>query len=243
MTAQLSIAIIGYGRMGREIEKTAIDRGHVVVARIDPAVTGEDFSSPAFSKADVAIEFTIPEAAVNNYMECFKLNIPVVSGTTGWLNRLDDIKKVCINKGQTLFYASNFNIGVNILFELNTRLAKIMDTQPLYDMHISETHHAKKLDAPSGTAIVLANDIINNIRRKKKWELNMKPGKETIGIEALRKNDVPGIHNIKYVSEFDEISINHRAKSRRGFAMGAVTAAEFAVNNKGFLTMKDLLKF
>ncbi len=243
MTNKLSIAIIGYGRMGKEIEKIAVSRGHEIVARIDPAVTGEDFSSPNLSKADVAIEFTIPEVAVENYMECFKLNLPIVSGTTGWLDRLDEVKKLCSEKEQTLFYASNFSIGVNILFELNKYLAGIMNTQPDYEIRISETHHTKKLDAPSGTAIFLANDIIKTINRKKKWDLCKQPGKDTIGIEAIRENEVPGTHNVKYESELDEITINHKAKSRRGFAMGAVTAAEFAVKNKGFLTMRDLLKF
>ncbi len=243
MTSRISIALIGYGRMGKEIEKIALSRGHEIVARIDPAVTGEGFNSPSLSKAEVAIEFTTPEAAVSNYMECFKLNIPVVSGTTGWLDRLNEIKQLCERKEQTLFYASNFSIGVNILFELNNHLAGIMNTQPEYEANITEIHHTKKLDAPSGTAISLANDIINKIERKNKWELSKQSHKGTVGIEAIREGDVPGTHNIKYESELDNITISHKAKSRRGFALGAVTAAEFAVRNKGFLTMKDLLKF
>ncbi len=243
MANKLSIALIGYGRMGREIERISISRGHKIVARIDPGVTGEDFSSTALSDADVALEFTTPTAAVNNFLECFKRSIPVVSGTTGWLDRLDEVRKICKEKGQTLFYASNFSIGVNILFELNNILARIMNSQPGYDIRITETHHAKKLDAPSGTAISLANDIINKIDRKKKWKLDKLSEKDIIGIEAVRQGDVPGTHSIICESEFDEITVKHRAKSRKGFAMGAVMAAEFAVNNKGFLTMKDLLRF
>ncbi len=243
MTNRISIALIGYGRMGKEIEKIALSRGHEIVARIDPAVTGEGFNSPSLSKAEVAIEFTIPEAAVNNYMECFKLNIPVVSGTTGWLDRLNEIKQLCNRKEQTFFYASNFSIGVNILFELNNRLAGVMNQQQGYEVNITEIHHTKKLDAPSGTAISLANDIIKNIERKNKWELSKQPNKDIVGIEAIREGDVPGTHIVKYESELDDVTISHKAKSRRGFALGAVTAAEFAVRNKGFLTMKDLLKF
>lgn len=243
MTAQLSIAIIGYGRMGKEIEKTAISRGHKIAVRIDPDVTGEDFKSKALSKANVALEFTTPRAAVNNFLECFKLNLPVVSGTTGWLDRLEEVKMICKDKGQTLFYASNFSIGVNILFELNDHLSRIMNRQPGYEVNITEIHHEKKLDAPSGTAIVLANEIIKNIERKKKWELDKLSEKDIIGIEAIREGDIPGTHNVKYESEFDEVTINHRAKSRQGFAMGAVMAAEFTLKNKGFLTMKNLLKF
>ena len=243
MTQKLSIALIGYGRMGEEIEKVAVSRGHKVIARIDPIVTGEDFSSPNLAKADVAIEFSLPKAAVNNYLKCFELNLPIVSGTTGWLEKLEEVKKICIQKKQTLFYASNFSIGVNILFEMNNNLAKIMNNQSEYEVNISEIHHTKKLDAPSGTAISLANDIIKNIERKKNWELDKPSQKETVGIKAIREEDVPGTHKVIYESELDEITINHRAKSRKGFAVGAVMAAEFAVNNKGFLTMKDLLKF
>jgi len=243
MANSIAIALIGYGRMGKEIEKMAISRGHEIVARIDPDVTGEDFNSPSLSKADVAIVFTTPKAAVSNFLDCFKLNLPVVTGTTGWLDEIDKIKEWCNNKGQTLFYASNFSIGVNILFELNKRLAELMNTQPNYDLDITEIHHTKKLDAPSGTAIELAKEVINNLDRKEKWELDKQPDKETIKVNAKREGNVPGTHTVKYESNADEISIHHKAKSREGFALGAVMAAEFTINNKGFLTMKDLLKF
>jgi len=243
MSSSISIALIGYGRMGKEIESIALSRGHKISAKIAPAVTGEDFNSSSLSDTDVAIEFTTPEAAFNNYIECFKRNIPVVSGTTGWLDKIDEIKSWCSKKGQTFFYAPNFSIGVNILFELNQHLSKIMNTQTAYDVNITEIHHTKKLDAPSGTAIALAKDIAGNMERKTKWELNKQSDKESIKIDAIRENNVPGTHTIKYDSEADEIILHHRAKSRKGFALGAVMAAELTVKNKGFLTMKDLLKF
>ncbi len=243
MKSQLSIAIIGYGRMGKEIEKIATSRGHNIVAKIDPEITGEDFNSPSLKNADVAIEFTTPENAFNNFIECFKLGLPVVSGSTGWTDKLDEIKKICKNDNKTFFYASNFSIGVNILFELNNRLAQIMNNQPDYDVSISEIHHTKKLDAPSGTAISLANDIIDNIDRKTNWVLDKNNDRKILKIEAIRENDIPGIHSIKYESEIDEIKIYHSAKSRKGFALGAVMAAEYSVKNKGFLSMKDLLNF
>jgi 4-hydroxy-tetrahydrodipicolinate reductase len=237
----MKIALIGYGKMGKTIEKIAESRGHEIVARIDP-FSGEDFSAPGFPKADVVIEFTRPEAAYDNYMECFKHNLPVVSGTTGWLDQLPDIKEHC-QKGQTFFYASNFSVGVNIFFELNRQLARLMNTQPDYEVGMTEVHHTQKLDAPSGTAITLAKDLIENIDRKEKWELDKQSSAKAIEIRAVREGDVPGIHTIHYESEVDEITIHHSAKSRQGFALGAVIAAEFTAKNKGFLTMKEMLKF
>jgi 4-hydroxy-tetrahydrodipicolinate reductase len=237
----MKIALIGYGKMGKTIEKIAESRGHEIVARIDP-FNGEDFSAPGFPKADVVIEFTRPEAAYDNYMACFKHNLPVVSGTTGWLDKLPDIKAYC-QKGQTFFYASNFSVGVNIFFELNKQLARLMNTQSDYEVGMTEVHHTQKLDAPSGTAISLAEDLIENIDRKEKWELDKQSSDKAIEIKAVREGDVPGIHTIKYESEVDEITIHHSAKSRHGFALGAVIAAEFTSKNKGFLTMKEMLKF
>lgn len=238
----MKIALIGYGKMGKEIEKIAQSTGHEIVARIDP-FNGEDFSSPGLKNAQVAIEFSTPETAYSNYLECFKLNLPVVSGTTGWLKHLDEIKEWCFNKGQTFFYASNFSVGVNVFFELNRHLAKLMNDLPEYEVSMTEVHHTQKLDAPSGTAITLAEEIIDNISRKTKWDLNWQSSPEAIEIKAVREGAVPGIHTIKYESAVDEIVIHHSAKSRQGFALGAVLAAEFAAKNKGFLTMKDLLKF
>ncbi|MDG5798752.1 4-hydroxy-tetrahydrodipicolinate reductase [Marinilabiliaceae bacterium ANBcel2] len=237
----MKIALIGYGKMGKTIEKIAESRGHEVVARVDPH-NGEDFNAPGLSKADVAIEFSMPDAAYNNYIECFKYNLPVVSGTTGWLDKLSDIQDKCKNEGQTFFYASNFSVGVNIFFELNRHLAKLMDTQDSYNVEMTEVHHTQKLDAPSGTAISLAQDIIENISRKEKWDLDKECDKKSIMIKAEREGDVPGIHTVKYESDVDEIVIHHSAKTRQGFALGAVLAAEFASKNSGFLTMKDMLK-
>ncbi|NPA37019.1 MAG: 4-hydroxy-tetrahydrodipicolinate reductase [Chlorobi bacterium] len=238
----MKIALIGYGKMGKEIEKVAIERGHEIVSRID-LHTNDSFSDENFKNADVAIEFTMPESAYNNYLKCFENNIPVVSGTTGWLDKLDSIKQKCDKEGQTFFYASNFSVGVNIFFEINRQLARIMNKIGDYDVSMEEVHHTQKLDSPSGTAITLAEDIIENIDRKTKWINQPAKSPEELSIISKREGTVPGIHTVKYDSEVDEIIIHHSAKSRKGFALGAVLAAEFAKNNKGFLGMQDLLKF
>ncbi|WP_016776288.1 4-hydroxy-tetrahydrodipicolinate reductase [Anaerophaga thermohalophila] len=239
----MKIALIGYGKMGKEIEKIAQSRGHEIVARIDPIATGESFEDGGFETADVAIEFTTPKVAFSNYRKCFEYNKPVVSGTTGWLDKLPEIKKACSEEGQTFFYASNFSVGVNILFELNRYLSKIMNDRDEYDVEMTEVHHTQKLDAPSGTAISLAEDIIENIDRKKQWKLDKAEKDSDLVIKAVREGEVPGIHTVRYESDVDEITIHHSAKSRKGFALGAVLAAEFAAKNKGFLGMKDMLKF
>ena len=238
----MKIALIGYGKMGKEIEKVALERGHEIVSKID-FNSSDSFDDDSFKAADVAIEFTMPESAYNNYLKCFENNIPVVSGTTGWLDKLDVIKQKCEKEGQTFFYASNFSVGVNIFFEINRQLARIMNKMEEYDVSMEEVHHTQKLDAPSGTAITLAEDIINEIDRKTKWVNEPAKNREELSIISKREGAVPGIHTIKYDSEVDEIVIHHSAKSRKGFALGAVLAAEFTQNNKGFLGMKDLLKF
>ncbi|MCD7936087.1 MAG: 4-hydroxy-tetrahydrodipicolinate reductase [Tannerellaceae bacterium] len=237
----MNIALIGYGKMGKTIEQIARDRGHRIVAIID-INNPQDFDSENFKKADVAIEFTTPDTAFDNYMKCFAANIPVVSGTTGWLDRLSVIREKC-NEGQTFFYASNFSIGVNIFFALNKYLARIMNKFPAYDVSMTETHHIHKLDAPSGTAITLAEGILEHVDRKKDWKLDTGENKEDLVIKAIREGEVPGIHEIRYDSEVDYISIKHDAKSRAGFALGAVIAAEFTAGKKGFLGMEDLFKF
>lgn len=237
----MKIALIGYGKMGKEIEKIAQDRGHEIVSRIDIKST-DSFDDDSFKSADVAIEFTRPEAAFDNYMNCFKHNVPVVSGTTGWLDKIEEIKKACSEDGQTFFYASNFSLGVNIFFEINRQLAKIMNTINEYDVSMEEVHHTQKLDEPSGTAITLAEGIIENLERKNSWTLGQ-PKQDEINIKAIREGEVPGIHTIKYESPVDEIIIHHSAKSRKGFALGAVLAAEFTNGKTGMLTMKDLLNF
>lgn len=238
----MNIALIGYGKMGREIEKIARERGHNVVCTID-VNENDKFNSPEFKNADVAIEFTSPESAVANYRKAFAANIPVVSGTTGWLENLDEIKHECAQNGKTFFYASNFSLGVNIFFALNAHLAKIMNQFPDYDVRMEETHHIHKLDAPSGTAITLAEGIIENIVRKQKWELGNADSADSLAIKSFREGEVPGIHTVIYESDVDSIRITHDAKSRKGFALGAVLAAEFTKGRKGFLGMGDLLKF
>ena len=238
----MKIALIGYGKMGKEIEKIALQRGHEIVSIIDMN-NPDDFDSPAFLSAEAAIEFTRPETAFENYQKCFARHIPVVSGTTGWLHRLDEIKKACNDDGQTFFYASNFSIGVNIFFAVNRQLAKIMNQYPQYDVRMEEVHHIHKLDSPSGTGITLAEDILKNIDRKTQWTEAGNDAVDDLWIHSLRKGEVPGIHEIIYESEADILSIKHDAKNRSGFAFGAVLAAEFIQGKSGFLTMQDLLTF
>ena len=238
----MKIALIGYGKMGKTIEQIARQRGHQIVSIIDINNTA-DFDSEAFRSADVAIEFTTPATALGNYMRCFEANVPVVSGTTGWLSHLDEVKAKCEQEGKTFFYASNFSVGVNIFFALNKYLAKIMNDFPSYDVRMTETHHIHKLDAPSGTAITLAEGILENIDRKDRWTLETAEQPTDLPIHAIREGEVPGIHEIVYDSEADYISIKHSAKSRAGFALGAVIAAEFTAGKKGFLGMNDLFHF
>ena len=238
---QMKIALIGYGKMGHAIEQIALQRGHEIVSVID-VNNQEDFTSDAFKSADVAIEFSMPAVAMDNYRRAFAAGVPVVSGTTGWLEHLPEIKEAC-KAGQTFFYASNFSLGVNIFFALNKYLSKIMNDFLAYDVRMLETHNVHKLDAPSGTAITLAEGLIDNIERKNKWVEGKEPAEDEIGICSVREGEVPGIHTVIYESDVDTISITHDAKSRMGFALGAVIAAEFTCGKKGFLTMQDMLKF
>ena len=238
----MKIALIGYGKMGKEIEKIALDRKHEIVSIID-IHNLHDFDSSSFKNADVAIEFTQPQTALDNYRKCFERNIPVVAGTTGWLENMPEIKNACEKAGKTFFYASNYSIGVNILFAANKYLAKIMNQFPSYDVRMEETHHIHKLDAPSGTAITLAEGILEKIDRKVKWAEGVDTRNGEVGIRSIREGEAPGIHEIIYESEADVISIKHHAKSRKGFALGAVIAAEFTAGAKGFLTMNDLFNF
>lgn len=238
----MKIALIGYGKMGKTIEQIARNRGHEIVAIID-ITNHEDIRSEAFKNADVAIEFTTPATAFANYQACFEADVPVVSGTTGWLDRLEEVKEICEKEGKTFFYASNFSIGVNIFFALNKYLARIMNRFPSYDVRMTETHHIHKLDAPSGTAITLAEGILENIDRKERWTLETAGQPSDLPIHAVREGEIPGIHEVVYESDVDFISIKHDAKSRAGFALGAVIAAEFTAGKKGFLGMNDLFKF
>ncbi len=238
----MKIALIGYGKMGKEIEKIAIERGHDVLFKFDVA-NSDDFTISNLKKVDVAIEFTQPSSAYKNYLKCFEANIPVVSGTTGWLNDLLNVKSHCENNKQTFFYASNFSLGVNLFFKLNKKLAKLMNKVEGYDALILETHHTEKKDAPSGTAITLAEGLIENFRKKNNWVKENAVNDKELVIRSYREDKVPGLHTIKYESDVDYIEITHSAKSRKGFALGAVLAAEFSQNHSGFLTMDDLLDF
>ncbi len=235
----MKIALIGYGKMGKIIEQIAINRGHQVVLTID-VTNQDDLTIENLKKADVAIEFTIPASAISNYKKCFEAGIPVVSGTTGWLERKNEVTSLMKQHNGTFFYTSNFSLGVNLFFALNKQLAKLMNGQEGYDVSMEEVHHIHKLDEPSGTAITLAEVIFENYP-KEKWTLNKPQSGNEMQISAIREGEVPGIHRIKYQSEVDYIMIEHNAKSRHGFALGAVIAAEYSANKKGELSMMDLL--
>lgn len=237
----MNIALIGYGRMGKEIEKIAISRGHKIKLTID-VDNKEDLNTKNLKDVDVAIEFTLPSTAVDNYNKCMEAKVPIVSGTTGWLEKCDEIKEKCNNEGNAFFYASNFSLGVNLFFKLNEELAKLMNKFNEYDVSVEEVHHTKKLDAPSGTAITVAEGILNNIERKKSWELEKLPSDDNLRIDSVRRGNVPGIHTVYYDSEVDYIEITHSAKSRQGFALGAVLAAEYMKDKtSGWHGMSNLL--
>ena len=251
----MKIALIGYGKMGHMIEEIALQRGHEIVCKID-ADNQQDFDSDAFINADVAIEFTNPTAAYGNYLKAFSHNVKVVSGSTGWMkDHKTDVEALTKDGKQTLFWASNFSIGVAIFSAVNRYLAKIMNQFPQYDVAMEEIHHVHKLDAPSGTAITLAEDIIENLDRKDKWVKGLQhhadgseEGSNTVAANELptasiRRDEVPGIHSISYDSEADKITITHDAHSRKGFALGAVLAAEYTKDHTGLLTTSDLFKF
>lgn len=230
----MKIALLGYGRMGKEIEKIALERGHEIVLR-----KTEDNDYSGLENADVAIDFSIPTAATENISTCFNHNIPVVSGTTGWLEHYNEMTALCQEKNGAFLYGSNFSVGVNLFFELNSYLAKLMANIKEYNVSMEEIHHTKKLDAPSGTAISLAQGIIAETDYKQ-WTMDNANDNE-IYIDAKRIEDVPGTHSVFYKSAVDEIEIKHTAFSRQGFALGAVIAAEWILGKKGIFTMKDVL--
>ena len=251
----MNIALIGYSKMGHMIESIALERGHKIVSIID-IDNQQDFGSPEFASADVAIEFTSPTAAYANYLRAFKAGVKVVSGSTGWMKEHgDDVRRMCSEEGKTLFWASNFSIGVAIFSAVNRYLAKIMNGFAQYGVRMEETHHVHKLDAPSGTAITLAEDIVAAIDRKSSWvkgEQHLADGTvsgtndvrpDELAIESIRRDEVPGIHSVIYDSEADSITITHDAHSRKGFALGAVLAAEYTKEHSGLLTIGDMFKF
>lgn len=236
----MNIAIIGYGKMGKMIEQLAIAKGHSIGLIID-IENQSDLNTENLKSIDCAIEFTTPQAAVNNFLTCFENGIPVVSGTTGWLNQLDMVKTKCLHHNGAFFYASNFSLGVNILFKLNDYLAQIMEKFKDYNVTIDETHHIHKLDKPSGTAISLANQILEKNQSKQQWSLNPANSND-LKISSHRKDEIVGIHKITYQSPIDEITIAHEAFSRKGFIIGAIMSAEFLKDKKGIFGMDDLLK-
>jgi 4-hydroxy-tetrahydrodipicolinate reductase len=244
----MKIALIGYGKMGKTLEKIALSRGHEVVLKID-VDNRHDFDR--LREADVAIEFTRPESAVLNLEKCITSGVPVVCGTTGWLSEFGRISSLCAAEKSAFFYASNYSIGVNIFFEINRRLAAMMNDYPMYDVAMEEIHHTQKLDAPSGTAITLAEGIFENIARKTNWVCNieepvpilLRESSSDLNITAKRIDPAPGTHIVRYDSPIDSIEITHTAHSRDGFATGAVLAAEWLVGKKGVFSMKDLLGF
>jgi 4-hydroxy-tetrahydrodipicolinate reductase len=237
----MNIAIIGYGKMGKMVEKIASERNHNIVSIIDLDNFNEIFS-PKFASADVALEFTTPQAVEKNIRAAWQQNVSVVSGTTGWNKQLEILKKELKGNKKSLFWSSNFSLGVNIFFEINKKLAKIMNNFTQYDIKITEIHHKHKKDAPSGTAISLVNCILDNLDRKNSWMLLPQKNRQSIEVEAIRLSEITGIHTVKYSSLEDTITITHEAKNRIGFALGAVVAAEFMQSRKGFFSMSDLLK-
>ena len=251
----MKIALIGYGKMGKMIEQIAISRGHEIVSIID-VDNQQDFDSEAFASADVAIEFTAPQAAYGNYLRAFSKGVKVVSGSTGWMKEHgDDVRRMCSEEGKTLFWASNFSIGVAIFSAVNRYLAKIMNGFQQYGVEMEEVHHVHKLDHPSGTAITLADEVVDNIDRLNGWAVGTVQNPDgsiegtkdieagSLRIDSIRRGEVPGIHTIKYDSEADAITITHDAHSRQGFALGAVLAAEYTAEHTGLLTISDMFKF
>ena len=235
----MKIALLGYGKMGKVIEKIAVSRGHEIVVTIDNNKEWKE-SHELLAKVDIAIDFSTPSNILANINSCLNRRIPLVVGTTGWYNKMDVLKEKCATLNSSLLWASNFSIGVNIFFKINQELAKLMNKYENYDVSIEEIHHTAKLDTPSGTAISLANDIIGNIKRKNKWVLGESDNKSNLSINSKRVDPIPGTHSIKYESEIDDIEIIHTAKSREGFAMGSVIAAEWLVDKKGWYEFKEV---
>jgi 4-hydroxy-tetrahydrodipicolinate reductase len=237
----MKIALIGYGKMGKAIEEIALQKGYEIVLKINDENL-PDFTKENLQQCDVAIEFTNPESAIENMQTCINAGVPVVCGSTGWVGHEEEVKKYCTENNGSLLYSSNFSIGVNIFFEINKRLASLMAQQNGYNVSIEETHHTQKKDAPSGTAITIAQQIISERSDKNNWTLNPLPANDEIAIESKRIDPAPGTHHVRYTSAIDDMEIIHTAHSRKGFAAGALAAAEFIVGKKGIFSMSDVLK-
>lgn len=237
----MKVAIIGYGKMGKTIEGILLERGHQVLLKISSSNKNE-LNIENLKQCDVAIEFTQPNSAIANYQVCFQAGVPIVSGTTGWLDELHNVKANMNKHEGALFYAPNFSIGVNLFFAVNQYMAKLMNAFPDYDVEMEEIHHTQKLDSPSGTGIKTAEQIITTIDRKEQWVENVKKNENELLIKVKRIENVPGTHVVSYLSDIDSLEIKHVAHSRKGFAMGAVLAAEFIKGKKGYFEMNDLLK-
>ena len=238
---QMKIALIGYGKMGKAIEAIALEQHHEVVLKID-VDNAADFTAEKIALADVAIEFTGPHSAVENILKCLSFGIPVISGSTGWLDQWEKVANYCSEHNGTLIYSSNYSIGVNLFFEVNKYLARLMEQYPSYDVLLKEIHHTQKKDAPSGTAISLAEQVLQGLSRKTNWTNDaVTPNSNLLAIESERIDPAPGTHHVKYTSAIDDIEIIHTAHNRTGFAGGAVTAAQFAIGKKGIYTMKEVL--
>jgi 4-hydroxy-tetrahydrodipicolinate reductase len=238
----MKIALIGYGKMGKTIERIALKRGHEIVLKVGIENIGDN-TVENIRWADAAIEFTGPEIAFENVIRCMQADVPVVCGSTGWLERYEEAKQFCLQGNKSFLYASNFSIGVNVFFEVNKRLAELMAPHPDYDVSLLEVHHTQKKDAPSGTAITLAEQVLEKIQRKKVWVNHISNNLDELEIISERVDPAPGTHKIRYSSAIDDIEIIHTAHNRDGFATGAVLAAEYIYNKKGFFTMKDVLGF
>jgi 4-hydroxy-tetrahydrodipicolinate reductase len=236
----MRIVLIGYGKMGKEIERIAIDRGHQIVSKID-IENPDDLISLTNEEVDVAIEFSNPISAFSNIMKCIEKQIPIVCGTTGWLEKKAEVEKATQSFDSTFFYASNYSIGVNLFFKLNKQLAKLMQPHAGYDIYTNEIHHVEKKDSPSGTAITIAEGIMSQYSNKTKWVNNEIPGPDEVAIWSQRESTKPGTHTVKYISKVDQIEVTHEAFSREGFALGAVIAAEWILGKKGVLGMDDML--
>ncbi len=235
----MKIILMGYGKMGKEIESIAIARQHEIVLKIDKD-NAANINEEDLKKGDVVIEFSTPHTVLNNIRKCISARVPVVVGTTGWYDNFEEIAALCQSGKSALFHATNFSLGVNLFFKLNKYLASLMDKYPAYDVSMEEIHHVHKLDKPSGTAITLAEQLIAGMERKNKWSISEK-SKDTVFIEDRREGEVPGTHIIKYHSPIDDIEIMHKAHNRKGFAEGAVIAAEFLKGKQGIYSMNDII--